>query len=635
VDTSLCLRRLGRGRWIVALLAVVLASGPTVEAQRRGRKRAADEAKAAQASPGRPSPAVRLATPPKVAPPARQLPVQRTPEETVVLWERAVSALSAAYAERHPDRFLAAERGALDSIGLGTFGSPAALRWRAALTGALAELGRLGEGKNSAGFESLRRRLADWVQLELLLLEAQEASTSSPAGYLLRAASTLRAASEALWMRPEQRQRETAEIVAALPAYLRDARVSLVSPPPSEIDWALLALDDLHEALANLTPEPGDSIPPNGRAAGGENRAVQALERVRTWLVDERESAGGSTARLASGQWSRAVRLATGTPWEVGVLKMRALRELARLELGAGDPSRERPRRPAAEDLTRQVGSAAEHAARLGFATHILRDSLMRTTLELRTAVSPRTALEELRLAPAPDGGWVGTLLLPHPSWTPARIAARQATLRLEHGVALGVRYGLAGEAGWAQLARGETRVPSMLLDDRLVRAGLGLYALEWTRRVEAGSNPFHANDEIERACARQRAREAARLLATIELHVEGVSEHEAAASFRRRTGVDEETAAAEACAALRDPLHGLAYLGLIEILALEERLAGRFEVHRVARLVWLALARNPGLRPSDLSAAAVLAAAGASEEKPDERLEIPTPAQQELPRSR
>jgi hypothetical protein len=199
------------------------------------------------------------------------------------------------------------------------------------------------------------------------------------------------------------------------------------------------------------------------------------------------------------------------------------------------------------------------------------------------------------------------------------------------------VRYGLAGEAYGAELVRAGRDVPPMLADDRLVRAGLGLYALEWTSRITHESNPFRGDEQLARAFARQRGCEAARLLAALELHAEGVSEREAVLTFVRRTGADEETALAEVRAALRDPLHGIGYLGLLEILGLEGRLGGVAEPHRLPRLVLLLLARNPALRPSDLSTGSALETARAAhpEEKAEGPLEIPGPPQQGEPRSR
>lgn len=646
VDTSPALRRVALGRWILALTALLCAlallSAPA-EAQKKGGKKRGGAAAAGKVAPGKGKKARKDGPAPKAAAgakaPAAPTPkvglTPRPPRPTAspsaraALWTSVVEALGTAYAARHPDRALEEARGAPGSFALGTAGTLAGLRWRDALLDALTGLTRLEESAGADGSTSLHRRLVDWVQLELLLLDARADASHSPSSYVQRAARTLRAAAEAHWLKPEPRQRELAALVAALPEYLRDARVSLVSPAPEELDLALLELEDLRELLAALAPTLAAARPPAGKSARDLD-PTQALESFRNWLVEQRDGAGGEPPRLDPAEWERCVRLASGTGWSIGELKARTLRELARLDLTRPEPHRERPRRPDPVELVQHVAAAAEQAVRVGLAAHVLHDKTDARLLELRAATSPRAAWPALTLQPAQGGRWLGTLLLPHPSWSPARTAARNAELRLEHAAALGVRHGLAGEAYGAALARAATSVPPMLRDERLVPAGLGLYALDWIGRVAHDANPFHGDASLERAFARQRGREAARFLAALELHGEGLARREARVNFQRRTGADEEGATAEVRAALCDPLHGIAYLGLLELLTLEERVAAHIEPRRAPRLVLLLLARNPGLRPADLAIEP-----GLVDEKPEEALEISGPAQNEASRSR
>jgi len=645
VDTSPALRRVALGRWILALTALLCAlallSAPA-EAQKKGGKKRGGAAAAGKVAPGKgkkarkDGPASKAAAGAKApAAPAPKVGLTPRPPRPMAsasaraaLWTSVVDGLGRAYAARHPDLALAHARGAPGSFALGTAGTLAGLRWRDALLDALTGLTRLEESGADAS-SSLHRRLVDWVQLQLLLLDARAEATQSPTGYVQRAARALRAAADAHWLKPEPRQRELAALVTALPEYLRDARVSLVSPAPEEIDSALLEIEDLRELLTALAPTLAAARPPSGKGAR-DLEATPALEGFRNWLVEQRDGAGGEPPRLDPAEWERCVRLASGTAWSTGELKARTLRELARLDLTRPEPHRERPRRPDPQELVQHVAAAAEQAVRVGLAAHVLHDTTDARLLELRAAVSPRAAWRELELQPAQGGRWLGTLLLPHPSWPPARTAARNAELRLEHAAALGVRYGLAGEAYGAVLARAAKDLPPMLRDERLVPAGLGLYALDWIGRVAHDANPFHGDASLERAFARQRGREAARLLAALELHGEGLSRREARVNFQRRTGADEDGAAAEVRAALRDPLHGIAYLGLLELLTLEERVAAHIEPRRAPRLVLLLLARNPGLRPADLAIEP-----GLVDEKPEEALEISGPTQNEASRSR
>jgi hypothetical protein len=207
----------------------------------------------------------------------------------------------------------------------------------------------------------------------------------------------------------------------------------------------------------------------------------------------------------------------------------------------------------------------------------------------------------------------------------------------MEEQAALGVRYGLAGEALFA--LRAPRNVPAMLVDDnRLVRSGLGLFALEWLRRVDRVENPFREDEAKAREFEQQRGYEAARFLAALELHAEGLSLDEAVQAFRRRTSVDADTAFAEVMAAQRDPLHGVGYLGLLELRALEARLAEVVGAKKALRLCLLLVGRHPELRPLDFVTDVPRPAAGAAGKGQGKRraaLENPGQTQHELSRSR
>ena len=125
--------------------------------------------------------------------------------------------------------------------------------------------------------------------------------------------------------------------------------------------------------------------------------------------------------------------------------------------------------------------------------------------------------------------------------------------------------------------------------------------------------------------------------MGAIELHVEGLSLEEAAQGFQRRTGVDPDTARVEALAAQRDPLHGLAYLGLIELRGLEQRLVRLTSARKGLQLCLLLASSHPELRPVDMTA---LAGDGTPSPKKGKGMTTTTlekhgEAQQELSRSR
>jgi hypothetical protein len=140
---------------------------------------------------------------------------------------------------------------------------------------------------------------------------------------------------------------------------------------------------------------------------------------------------------------------------------------------------------------------------------------------------------------------------------------------------ALGVRHGLAGEGLFDRVRAADERPFAALLEARLLREGVGLYAVDWVRRVDWVENPLRADEELVAELGRMLALESMRLVTSIELHAEGLELDEAALALQRRTGLHLEQARLEARAALRDPLRGVGALGLLELHALERRLAG------------------------------------------------------------
>jgi hypothetical protein len=653
LGTSLVLR----ARWILSIAAILLcvcaleAPSSAQAKPKHGRHKAAGAkagGKAAKADASGAAKPNAAAQPPAKAPKITASPhapsvPKPTPSSTAALWKRVVGELEDEYVTRRPERGFELALGKPQELLLGTFGASATVRWREALADGLAGLGRIENERRTAASDAELRRLADWIQLELLLLDGTAPSIQSPSSYVRRAADTLRAASEALWIAPEDRQRVLARLMAELPAYFRDARISLVSPVPEEIELALRELVDLRErvdaSIATL-PEPAPNALGAAKAPAPFVRPVEvrgALEAFRAWLLEERESAGGLTPRLDADEWTKLLRLATGSAWDPCELKARALRELARLDLAQESEHREHGRVPDPQGLPLRLGSAAVQAVRVGCTAHCLRDTLDPRGVEFALEPSARSSLATVWLRAGSAEAARAYVELPNASWSPSRTATRCEGLRKEQVAALGVRYGMAGEGLFATLARTASAAPAMLRDNRLVREGLGLYALDWMSRVDWVENPFRGNAEIEREFARQRGYEAARLVAALELHAEGLSLREEALAFQRRTGVDDDTAFAETLAAERDPLHGIGYLGLLELLALEQRVAEHVEPRKALRVTLQLVARNPELRPRDLAweRALTAPAEAGEEEKAESTLEKTGPAQQEHPRSR
>jgi hypothetical protein len=572
----------------------------------------------------------------KAAPKATPTPVRNAApkaksETGAASWARITSALLDEYYARHPDRAFERAWPESSALRLGSFGSSGTLRWREALDGALAGLARLETSRVTRLAAAQLHAFEDWLEAELLLLDALAPSTFDPCGYAQRAFRTLRAVADATWLPAEEREAKLTELLSELPAHLRDARTSLLAIAPARIELALRDLEDLEDLVSGLGWE--RTAPARGK--GQDPRA--AIEGFRNWLLEQRPSASGQAPRLDADEWMRLVRLATGTTWELGELKARCLRDLARLDLPSQPQRPARRSVPALRGLTQRVWTAAAKALWLGKQARLVRSALDAKEVVFGVERSARMRPEAARLVALGGEGLRVLLELPHASWSRDRTTTRYRGLGPEPQAALGVRHGLVGEALFARATRVARGPAALGLGNRAVREGLGLYALDWVGRVDWVENPFRGEAGLAREFERQQGTEAARILAALELHAEGLSLEQAAQGFARRTGVDEDTAMVEALAGERDPLHGIGYLGLLDLRELEERLAGLVRARRGLRLCLLLVTRHPELRPADMLAGlrAGLRFAPKKKVMRNGPLEIPGRPQQEHPRSR
>lgn len=575
-------------------------------------------------------------------------------------WPRLADEVVAEFFARNPDR--AFERAWPDAVdlGLGSFGTGASLRWRLALTDALARLERCDRSEVPPLERARMKAFQDWLEAELLELDGLAPSATDPSGYVQRAYRTLRAVEEAAWLPLPERQAKRLALLAELPAYLADARLSLVSPASTAIDLALEDLADLEELVRRIeaecpapTPEPAPPPPrtqpepaaptapakapprkdpgpkPRAKAKAGpagapgpRNAAAkvaprplerpvappreptprEALEGFRHWLVELRARVSGRPARLDSDRWSRLVRLMTGGSWQTIEIKLSCLRELARLDLAMREvPGRSR-RKLDTDGLAARTSTAAAWALELGQKANILPTELTIAGLAFEAEESPRTGDQRVLLRPGPGSTLRACLQLPNRAWIPDRTAARNRGLMSVQQAALGVRYGLAGEGLIERTRRASPQALAVLLENRAVREGFGLFAQDWLARAAWIENPLRADEDLLREFELQRGIEAARLLAALEVHAEGLTLDEVALGFQRRTGLDPETARVEARAAQQDPLRGIGYLGLLELRALEQRLGAVTTPRKGLRLAVLLLLRNPELRPAELT---------------------------------
>jgi hypothetical protein len=433
-----------------------------------------------------------------------------------------------------------------------------------------------------------------------------------------QAARTLRAAAEAEWLSPEERQVEIAALLAQLPAYLERARLGLLAPATSWVELALLELDDLEQLASELAPPTASTGAPAGAPKKSARPPVRtepwrsAIEGLRGWLLGILEGSGERAPTLDARRWSRLVQLASGKALEAGEIKALCLRDLARVELAEERGPAARARRPAAKRLALRARYASGRAFDIGREAQILRLQPPPNSVRFATEESPRASYELVSIrpgvAPGAASGSTGALRvllqLPHRSWSANRTAARNRDMNRLGLTALGIRYGLAGEALLEHARRAEEDPLARLPVNRVLSSAIGLFAQDWVTRVDWVENPLRANELLCAELERQRRFEAARLLAALEIHAEGISLAEAAESFARRTGAGAETAATEALRAQRDPLHGLGYLGWLGLRALEQRMAELTTSRRALGLALLLVFRHPALRPADMAVA-------------------------------
>jgi hypothetical protein len=167
-------------------------------------------------------------------------------------------------------------------------------------------------------------------------------------------------------------------------------------------------------------------------------------------------------------------------------------------------------------------------------------------------------------------------LFLEHPSreWPLPMQSTRLAMYQGSTPRTVGVRYGQGGEAWMRSQFSRQGKPATAYLWNRSVLEGFGLWALDWAPRLESTSNGFVGDVNLMADCGWAMKLEIARLLAALEQHAEELSVEEAVLNFQRRTGLDAASALAEVRLAQHDPLHGIGYLGFLELRALETEAA-------------------------------------------------------------
>lgn len=517
--------------------------------------------------------------------------------------DELVQRLLTAWFVRHPDQAFARGWPGARTLTLGDFGTHSTLKWDDALEDAQRDLSLFVlEAKAPLALRTERQALVDWIAAEKLEL-SRGLVTQDPSGYVQRAYRTLLALKEAEGIDESVRATRIAAVLRELPDYFDDARTSLGAPRQEWVELALLDLADLDEFLLGLDgpARPGRAVEAGARKAERETRspALRGVAEFRAWLLELHPSIGNGPARLRSNDFARLIGLVSGSELELGEIEARALRDIARTDLA---PKHRGPDVLDLAGIAQRAWNSSARALELAQDAKLLTVPLYPRSVEFVCEESLRTRPESAWLRPGSKETlrvWLGS---PSTSWSVARARSRTGALQPRSQAALGVRHGMIGEALYARGARASKRPLAAFVGNRSLQEGFGLYALDWVRRIDWIENPLRDDAELGREFDRVRLHEAARLLAALELHAEGLSLQEAAQAFARRTGVDPDTALAEALEARRDPLHGIGYLGWLELSDLERALAAETQGPRGGiRLVLASVLAHPELTPARL----------------------------------
>lgn len=480
------------------------------------------------------------------------------------------------------------------TLKFGSIGSDAAMTWRNELENAENRLLQIDRASLNAVGRADFDALEAWVVAQTILLDSRPLESSNPRLYVAHADETVRTLARVGWITGERRRALTQELFDALPDFWAEARNSLISPSREWIDEALQDLTDLDRRLdrqrQGRAPEAEEERTP------AREKAIAATTEFRRWLTEMQRTSAHPTPRMSESAWIDLVQAVSGSSLTTSELKAQLLRDLADFE-GIGAPSD--PRGEAAFSIPSVIDQVIASSAEMASAVkglRFVRRLHMPPKLDVEFYTGLFMARRPFRLAPEVES-WRLYLELPSSLW-PAEMQATRKAMFLGSGPrALGVRLGLGGEALLRSQFSLPGKRPAAYLWNRAVFEGFGLWALDWAPRAE-GSAGGDSYLSVEAGWALKL--EAARLLASLELHAEGVSVTEAADSFQRRTAVDPWSALAEVRLAQHDPLSGIGYLGFGELRAFESELAQVFsEQLALSGSLFLVLS-SPNLRPVD-----------------------------------
>lgn len=319
------------------------------------------------------------------------------------------------------------------------------------------------------------------------------------------------------------------------------------------------------------------------------------------WTLEELPGGTIHPHHLSAERWELLLREATGRPWSTPTLKLMLLRELGERTALIGPHFRPQPGPPSERSpraIEARVVELSRSTARSALARSIFGPS--QPSFEV-SALAPGLAWRELACLKRIDiATWRLEIVLAGSRSAEEVRRTREGQLGAAAQAALALRWGPAGELSACRAAAASTSLTDVHFANPVRLEGFGLYATDWAAElqlVDRGDRLLMA--ELERA----RLVEAARLLATLQLHGEGESLEEVAARFQVYTGFDPTTSAHEVLACSRDPRRGAGFLAYLSMLDLERELRGEEGARGAAiRKALKVLLANPSARTPDLA---------------------------------
>ena len=509
--------------------------------------------------------------------------------------------------KRYP--WLAYERGfpQANPLAYSNYGTEAFSAWRDEVAGYRRSLGKLSERELSDQEWVAYSATSAWVLSQELLVESRSLERWDAAAYVLRVERMLFALRASEYVRARTRLIHSIQLLEGLPAYWKKAQESLVSP--AEI-WRNEAVDrlvdlglaievDLVKTFSGLKLDRKTTK----RFEEAVERAVANTDRFRNWLLSSRAPRGDETGNMGAASWERLVQVVSGTDLTAPRLKSRLLREVAALNRKLGNDWKPRPASESQQNpkrLIKSIQTASKLATSLGERAGLLRVE-PHPELVVRLQEGRPVPRQLARLWPGKRLEDALFLEIGSPSWSPNIQNTRATQLNPRALATLGIRYGWAGESRLRRATTQAAHPVARFLWNRSVFEGWGLFALDWISRVDWVENPFLEDENLKTEATRAFLLEAVRLLAAIEIHVEGLSVEAAADAFRRRSRFDEESSLIEAQSAHRDPLRGIGYLGLLELRLLEAELGRELTSREALQEALESVLSTPHLRPFDI----------------------------------